>query len=814
MTITMTYPMVQGSVPGYGEMPAALMIICPALPMRAKDTSLPATLESMAFFKQLRVKSGLPLYITNVVKQKRPSNKNLLVKDIQEGLPILVSEIMTVRPKRIMLMGKCVAKLMLPHFESLTADHGGLFRLNLNSETILQRLQEDMRAPADWPEIVAMPTFSLSDVKRDPTRVPMLNRDLERFLSLPDPTSPPFTNVPDISQIDIPKDKLISVDIETDGLVVESEIKKVGVGWFNGSQEIGSEHIYVTDNPGPEHLRDLVQKINEQNSRMLMHNGQFDLSLIKYNIEKNGLKMPRPLHRLQDTMLKAHMSGIKVKNLKHLASMYTDLPGPHTGGSWEDDEYLAEDVRSTLHVNLKPEVNKANNTYAEDLFHDLVPIIVAMRTRGVYIDRDMLVDINRQKTQELTELNDTLLQVCPESEGINWNASAQVSELLVKMGVPLTAKTKTGNYSVAEEFILEVRNKMSEEPERYEKQLEVTGLMLKRAETNKLVTSFCSSYLELVDSNWMLHPTFKLTGADTGRISSAIPNLQQVPREGPIKRIFIPRPGFDYYAISDLDGAELKSAALASQDEEMASIIVASDFHSEMAKLAFPDIIPQDADVKTIKSEYAAQRKATKTIVFSCLYGGSPANAARKKGLPPENGYAVEAALKQACPTLMNWMEKIKYESVRTLTTDTTFGNLRGLFEKFVYEGKGGVQRAAMNTPIQGTAGITMLAIWRFVYQELRRRKMRSTIIMGIHDSIVLELMKEEEQEWAEVMQLGFQDLWNSPLAENPAFNILPVEGGAEVGLSWASVEETSDYTDILRAYSFSSHNQTYEQVR
>ena len=726
----------ESGLPGKGPVPAKYMLIgmCPST-KRPRDRKLePFGASSHAMIDRI-VSSAPPLYITNLVKDPQPPGTKLSPAMVAKWIDVLRNEIEIVKPQRILTMSEDVAKALIPNFKRLWDDHGTFFRLNGSDAWII-------------------PTYHFSAMMRNPKIRPMLFRDLERFFSLPDPVPAQFSlydRADDINFLKGSKDPEIVLDLETGGLEYNTPITQIGLE-YDGE-------IAIIKDPTKDDLIKIGNGLASRRARLIGHNLHFDLKHLLYHTD---MKWPRM--EIDDTMLMAHQRGEAVLGLKSLTTLYTDRPGSRFGGGWEDPLYLAEDLLSTGELWLDWHAD-FDGVYAYRLACDLTTEYAAMHVRGAFIDRDKL-QLIRADALEYLERTEAILN---SYEVINWNSPAQVGPVLVSHGVKPRSRTATGQLSVAEKELLP----HADHPL-------VKALLDHRAAEKML--GFCDSYLELTsDDHPYLHTTIKLASTATGRTSSAEPNLQQVPRTGPLKSIFVSRHEGGKIGVLDLEQAELRVAALLSNDPVMAAALNSEDFHMFVASKA----LQKDPSEVT-----PAQRKASKTVTFGLLYGGSISGIAKKADLPE---HMVETLfnmiLHDQFKKLGKFIEKCHEDALESGELRTFFGRRRDLSE----EDTGRTKRLSVNTPIQSVASDCMLTIIRGTANAIRDARLKSRILFSIHDSMLIDIYPGEQSKVAQCCQRGFETLWQSPLATIPLFKTLPLNGTLVVGPSWASVESTNE---------------------
>lgn len=731
-------------LPGKGPVPSDYAIVgsAPSTKRPANAKFEPFGSRSHQIIDNIR-KQVPSLYVTNAVKISHAPGKEPRIALIREHAPKLIRELELVSPRRILTLGDVPSRILCgEHFKGIRDDRGTFFwNANLSA----------------W----IVPTYHFSAGGRNPELRRYIGRDIERFFSLPEPELIDDYLVQDNFKWlrkNLPEDELVYLDIETTGLEYDAKVTQIGLSW-------GEQPPILFMDPTPEGMVILGSILKERKSKLLGHNLQFDLRCMLYNTQ--GLWPDLPVN---DTMLLAHLRGEGVLGLKHLTTLYTDRPGPHSGGSPGDPQYLAEDVESTREV---ARVFTADtHRYVYRVLRDLVPLVADIYHRGVYIDRQRLEEVKatstRARDKTLAEL-----EAASKAIGINWNSPAQVIPVLEKAGIPLTERTEAGALSIKETVLLPLA----------EEYPLVKSLLAYRAAA-KAISGFIDPYLETTsDEHPFLHPTLRLTGTDTGRLSCSNPNLQQVTREGPLKEVFVGRWEDSYYGGVDLEQAELRIAALLSGDEALLEALLSEDTHRFIASKLFG--IPQDKVTPT-------QRKASKKTTFGVLYGGSARGLAEKAGLTVKDIQEILNLMSTEFKVLWQWMKTEQHKALSTGKIDTIFGRTRPMDTYLARDEQSRIKRLAVNTPIQSAASDSMLVITRGVHRRMKDRKLRSNILFGVHDSLWLEVAYDEVDAVARIVQQAFTDLNDTPLGKLPAFDRLPLTGGFLLADSWAAAESTN----------------------
>lgn len=749
-----------GGLPGAGAIPAELMIVglAPSTKRPPERHLEPFGASSWNLIKNI-VKDSPSLFITNLIKSPMDPGTKVKISDVRRWIPALEQELAFVKPRRILAVGKAPAVALCPGFVSMREDHGAFFR-NPVFNTIV------------------VPTFHFAAAFRDRRLLPFLQNDLRRFFTLPDPEPSKYKMIEDVEALPWEKfvGKRLFLDLESTGVSMADEVTMLGLTWE------GSRVVYIKEKPTPQWLLKLYALIARSKNQVIGHNLAFDIAMMSSRLSK---PFPRSIP-VEDTMLMAHTAGEEVLSLKHLTSFHTDLPGSHFGGGFKDPLYLAEDVRSTAAIYKVFE--PARKTFIHRLLSSLVPTIAQMRVRGVYIDHKRLNEIAEQTEKEVSRLERELMKANRGKE-FNPRSSEQVAQFLIRGKVKLTEKTEAGAWSVSEKVLVALAEQYPDNP--------AMKLLLEYRAVSKLDSGFIMAYRKFSENDGLLHPNLKLYGTRTGRPSCSDPNLQQVPREGPLKQIFVPRPGFEAFCLCDLSQAELRVAALTSDDDLMVEALLSEDVHRRIASIVFK---------KSEKDITAQERKWSKRITFGIIYGGSAYGLSFTSGLPEHEVAAIIKMLRREFKGLNRWLIRSKTQAVTAKYVETVFGRRRSLVGVREQEGAGGAYRKLVNTPVQSVASDLILIIMHVVKEELVKRKMKSFPLFTVHDSLAIEIANGESDEIPELLELGFKTLNKTPITKFRLFKYLPIVGDMALGSSWAACESTNEKYDPRVCYSFSTH--------
>lgn len=298
----------------------------------------------------------------------------------------------------------------------------------------------------------------------------------------------------------------------------------------------------------------------------------------------------------------------------------------------------------------------------------------------------------------------------------------------------------------------------------------------------KIMTTYIDKILDLLGYDGRLRSDFKLLGTATGRLSSAAPNIQNIPLlMGPaIRNAFIPSPGYVFVA-ADYSQLELRVAAVLSQDEQMQEVFrTGRDIHTEVASMIFKK--PAEAITK-------AERVMAKHVDFGIIYGRSAQSLVEGAELeykdPDAEWWSIDEAelflyrFLNGFPRLKLWIEATKKFALEKQYVESPLGRRRRW--PFIAPGTANaVGREAANFPIQGTASDICLDAMIKLHDQLPKG---AYVLFPIHDSINFEVREEILEP---VLHQIYQVMTSSTLLKTD----VPFDVEIEVGQKWGATEK------------------------
>jgi DNA polymerase-1 len=396
-------------------------------------------------------------------------------------------------------------------------------------------------------------------------------------------------------------------------------------------------------------------------------------------------------------------------------------------------EYAAEDADVTLclHRALWPKIASipALERLYEEIEQPLVPVLERMERRGVLVDRDLL---KAQSSKFAAQLQGLLQQARREAGyDINVDSPKQLQQVLFeKLGLPVLRKTPTGQPSTAEDVLEELAASYA-----------LPRIVLDYRALAKLKSTYTDKLPEQINPDTgRIHTSYNQAVAQTGRLSSVDPNLQNIPirrAEGRrIRQAFIAPAGHVLLA-ADYSQIELRIMAHLSGDEGLlAAFAEDRDVHQATAAEVFGIAL---AEVT------ADQRRAAKTINFGLIYGMSPFGLARQLGIERSAANNYVERYFQRYPGVRRFMDDTRRQARESGFVETVYG--RRLYLPDIRSGNAATrqyaERAAINAPMQGTAADIIKRAMIAVDSWCSREDAPARLIMQVHDELVFEVRSD-----------------------------------------------------------------------
>jgi len=405
--------------------------------------------------------------------------------------------------------------------------------------------------------------------------------------------------------------------------------------------------------------------------------------------------------------------------------------------SKQEDSKKYEDAFKVHSICLleKKLLEKLEEINSKDLFENiempLVKVLAKMQYEGMYVDREELIAFGETLKQGIETLRKEICDLAGEE--FNVNSTQQLGTILFeKLNLTSSKKNKKG-YSTDVDSLEKIKN----EHPIVEKVLEYRGLM-------KLNSTYVEGMLPYINEKTKrIHSYFHQTVTATGRISSTEPNLQNIPTRFELgkrlRKVFKPKEGY-VFIDADYSQIELRVLAHISQDEHMLEAFKnGEDIHKQAASKVLG--IP----IEEVTKE---ERSAAKAVNFGIVYGISDFGLAEQLGISRKESKQYIEQYLEKYSGIDKFMKDIVEKAKEQGYVETLFNRRRYIQElksnNYMVREFG--KRAAMNTPIQGTAADIMKIAMVNLDKELEKLQIDAKIILQVHDELILEVKKEDNE--------------------------------------------------------------------
>lgn len=588
---------------------------------------------------------------------------------------------------------------------------------------------------------------------------------------------------------------LISVDTETTSVnTFEAELVGISIAYnplytaksevkiAEGNEKTKSFYLPVSHQFGDQlELNEVIEAIKpifeDEKIKKTMQNAKFDYNILQnYDIKVKGI--------IFDTMLASYIKdpsrkhGLKTQSLEHLNHVMQEITELIGSGKnqmsmectsvEEATSYACDDAYATLELTKfwQKNLDDKELKLLYDLEVPLAIVLAQMEYDGVAIDVEYLKTLSDDLTKKILELETLIFEIAGMT--FNINSPKQVGEVLfdkLQVAVKKKKKGKTA-YSTSAEVLEELAqdNKICE-------------YLLQHRKFSKLKSTYTDSLPLLISrKDGRIHTSYNQTVTTTGRLSSSNPNLQNIPirtEEGnKIRQAFVVQDRENGLLISaDYSQIELRLLAHCAQDDNLIEAFCSGeDIHTKTAASVFE--VPLEAVTKDM-------RYKAKAVNFGIIYGQSKYGLSKALGIAP---FAAEMFIEKyfaTYPKVRDYMQNTVKFAHENGYVETIFGRKRYLASELSSPNnqiREFAQRAATNQPLQGTAADLIKMAMIELDKKLKENKLKSKMIMQVHDELILEV---EQGEFDKVKELTIEAMeLNQPL-------LVPLVVDVNYGKSW-----------------------------
>ncbi len=402
-------------------------------------------------------------------------------------------------------------------------------------------------------------------------------------------------------------------------------------------------------------------------------------------------------------------------------------------------EYAAEDADVTLQLKqvLYPEVEKMGVTR---LYHEveepLIRVLADIEMAGVRIDAGALADYAVELAAKLAELEAEVRKAADEPM-LNINSTRQLGEVLFgKLRITDKPKmTRTKQFCTDEEYLQSFAHEHA-----------IVRQVLEYRGVKKLLSTYVEALPHLVNrTTGRIHTSFNQAVTATGRLSSANPNLQNIPVRDQmgrrIRKAFIPSDDEHLLLSVDYSQVELRLMAHLAEDEALIEAFAqGEDIHAATAARLF---------AKPLAEVTPEERRRAKTANFGIIYGISAFGLSQRLEIPRKEAKELIEGYFRSYPKVKAYMERVVAEARERGYVETIFGRRRYLNDIASRNAvaRGVAERNAINAPIQGSAADVMKMAMVEVHRRFAAESIRSRVILQVHDELVIDLVRSEREQ-------------------------------------------------------------------
>lgn len=488
--------------------------------------------------------------------------------------------------------------------------------------------------------------------------------------------------------------------------------------------------------------------LEEERIEKLGHDLKFDLSVLKWHGLRVGGKIfdsmlahsliePEMRHSM-DYLAEAHLgyslTPVNVLGVQQNSEQFrlSETPINQIAQTASERVDVAWQLRAVLEPLLK---EKGQERVFYEIETPLLSVLVDMEFEGVRVDAAALAEFSNQLAKEMDALERSICRLAGKE--FNVNSPRQLGEILfdtLKI-CEKPKKTKTGQYATDEQTLAALAP-----------QNEIVQHLLKYRVSAKLKSTYADTLPEAIwPKSGRVHTTYNQAATATGRLNSQNPNLQNIPIRSDqgkeIRKSFVPRSD-DYLLLSaDYSQIELRIiAALSDETAMLEAFKLGADIHTATAARVYGVFL----DLVTPE-----MRRKAKMVNFGIAYGISAFGLAQRLGIPRKEGAAIIEQYFEQFPGILKYMNDTIAFAQQNGYVETVTGRRRYLRDIRSSNAtiRAAAERNAINAPIQGTAADMIKIAMARIHRELERRKLRTRMLLQVHDELVFDLYKPEVAE-------------------------------------------------------------------
>ena len=543
--------------------------------------------------------------------------------------------------------------------------------------------------------------------------------------------------------------------VEQEKLIIKKQIKSIYIYIdnivyeikFNTNEEFISYFKIIFED---ENIQKYSYRLNETYV-LLMQNGiylkgiKFDTEIAAYllNPSNGKYKLDELANQYLSIDIPEYLEAVGAKQQKETQmTLFSQDEANVDFEKYQNAIYMYTIAKLAEIMNKKLEEINSLKLF-ENIEMPLIKVLAEMQYEGIYVDKQELVSFGVKLKEDIEVIKQEIYKLAGEE--FNINSTLQLGNILFeKLKLPVYKKTKKG-YSTD----VDILEKLKPEHPIIEKILEYRGFM-------KLNSTYVDGLIVYINEyTHKIHSYFHQTITATGRISSTEPNLQNIPtrtEQGKqIKKAFKAQEG-NIFIDADYSQIELRILAHISKDRNMrGAFLNEEDIHKQVASKVF------DVPLEEVTKE---QRTAAKAVNFGIVYGISGFGLAEQLGISRKKAEQYIEQYLDKYKGVKRFMDEIVEKAKAQGYVETLFHRRRYIPElssnNYMVRQFGA--RAAMNTPIQGTAADIMKIAMIEVNKKLEEEKLNAKLILQIHDELLIECKIEEKEEVKKILKESMEN--------------------------------------------------------
>ncbi len=405
----------------------------------------------------------------------------------------------------------------------------------------------------------------------------------------------------------------------------------------------------------------------------------------------------------------------------------------------------------------------------ENLESKLIPVLAQMEENGIKIDKNYFKNFENELNEKINKLILNIHKIADDEE-FNIDSSQQLGEILFeKMQIPVVKKTKT-RYSTD----VEVLEKIANDNELSDEKREIAKNLLEYRAFKKLLSTYIEPIPQYADKDDRIHTTFNQNGTATGRLSSANPNLQNIPaRTDDGMRI---RTGFvaqDGYSLISFDYSQIELRVLAELSKDK-TLIFAYKEDKDLHDLTARKIFLKNDDEKVSREE----RSIAKVINFSILYGKTNFGLSKELNISVGDAAQYIKTYFEEYPRVQKFLN-IVTETAKLHNFVETFYGTRRYIKGIDSQNKNTLAQAirmAVNTVVQGTAANVIKIVMIKLHEELKNDE-NIKMLLQVHDELIFEVKDGFE----EIYMKKIKDIMENTVK----FEKVPLKANGNIAKNW-----------------------------